>query len=337
MGETWSTPAIGKVNHSGTARWAAFMGSGYDNDPAANIAGTYFYVVRVDTGAVLRTQTITQINTMGFTGARLPYRYTNIMNAIVASPTAIDTDANGFVNSVYVGDLDGRLYRLNVSGTNANQWNLAAIYTDYLNYPIITKPAVWLDPYDGSPAPRIYFGTGGDDGAPATRDYSFLGIIDTGANAATIEWYLGDPARLNLAASFDVGDLGVGSKVWADPVIADKVVYFSTLRGSIESVNPCVNLGEAGRLFARYIRQTSAIPVGGTAFKTTEQTPPEYLQLVSKARRAVTVGEASRVGGRINKREVYVQEYDSTLEMLEQPIGSLMRIKSWREIYRVIW
>ncbi len=28
MGETWSTPAIGKVNHSGTARWVAFMGSG---------------------------------------------------------------------------------------------------------------------------------------------------------------------------------------------------------------------------------------------------------------------------------------------------------------------
>jgi len=337
MGETWSTPAIGKVNHSGTARWAAFMGSGYDNDPAANIAGTYFYVVRVDTGAVLRTQTITQVNTATLGNPKVAYRYTNIQAAIVASPTAIDTDANGFVNSVYVGDLDGRLYRLNVSGTNTAQWNLAAIYTDYLNYPIITKPAVWLDPYDGSPVPRIYFGTGGDDGAPADRDYSFVGLIDSGSNTATIEWYLGIPARLNLAASFDVGDLGVGSKVWADPVIADQVVYFSTLRGSIESVNPCVNLGEAGRLYARYIRQTSAIPVGGTAFRTTEQTPPEYLQLVSKARRAVTVGEASRVGGRINKREVYVQEYDSTLEMLEQPIGSLLRIKSWREIYRVIW
>jgi Tfp pilus tip-associated adhesin PilY1 len=315
----------------------AFMGSGYDNDPAADLAGRNFYVVRTDTGALLRTVQTTQVNTMGFTGARLPYRYTNIMNAIVASPTAIDTDSNGFVNSVYVGDLDGRLYRMDVTGTNTSQWNLTAIYTDYLNYPIITKPAVWLDPYDGSPAPRIYFGTGGDDRAPDTRDYSFVGIIDSGANTATIEWYMGNPTVLNLAASYDVGDLGVGSKVWADPVIADGVVYFSTLRGSIEAVFPCINLGEAGRLYARYIKQTSAIPVGGTAFRTTEQTPPEYLQLVSKARRAVTVGEASRVAGRVNKREVYVQEYDSTLEMLEQPIGSLMRIKSWREIYRVIW
>jgi hypothetical protein len=313
------------------------MGSGYDNDPAANIAGTYFYVVQVDTGAVLRTRTVTQVNTATLSGARASYVYPNIQAAIVASPTAIDTDKNGFVNSVYIGDLDGRLYRLDVTQANPTNWALTAIYTDYLNYPIITKPAVWLDPYDGSPVPRIYFGTGGDDGAPADRDYSFVGIIDSGSNTATIEWYLGIPARLNLAASYDVGDLGAGSKVWADPVIADQVVYFSTLRGSIESVNPCVNLGEAGRLYARYIRQTSAIPVGGTAFRTTEQTPPEYLQLVSKARRAVTVGEASRVGGRINKREVYVQEYDSTLEMLEQPIGSLLRIKSWREIYRVIW
>jgi hypothetical protein len=337
MGETWSVPAIGKVNHNGTARWAAFMGSGYDNDLAANVAGTYFYAVQVDTGAVLRTRTVTQVNTAGFTGARLPYRYTNIQAAIVSSPTAIDTDSDGFLNSVYVGDLDGRLYRLDVTGANPSNWAMTAIYTDYLNYPIITKPAVWLDPYDGSPAPRIYFGTGGDDGAPAARDYSFVGIIDSGGNSATMEWYLGNPAFLNLAASYDVGDLGVGSKVWADPVIADQVVYFSTLMGSIESVNPCLNLGEAGRLYARYIKQTSAIPVGGTAFRTTEQTPPEYLQLVSKARRAVTVGEASRVAGRVNKREVYVQEYDSTLEMLEQPIGSLMRIKSWREIYRVIW
>jgi hypothetical protein len=338
MGETWSTPAIGKINHSGTPRWVAFMGSGYDNDPAADLAGRNFYVVRIDTGALLRTVQTTQVNTMGFSGVRQLYRYTNIMNAIVGSPTAIDTDSNGFVNSVYVGDLDGRLYRMDMTQTNPSNWTLQAIYTDYLNYPIVTKPAVWTDPLEGGPVrPRIYFGTGGDDSAPNDRDYSFVGLIDGGGNSAIVEWYMGVPARLNQSVNYETGSLESGSKVWADPVIADQVVYFSTLRGSIEAVNPCTNLGEAGRLYARYLRYTSAIPVGGTAFRTTEQTPPEYLQLVSKARRAVTVGEAARVAGRVNKREIYVQEYDSTLEMLEQPIGSLMRIKSWREIYRVIW
>ena len=118
----------------------------------------------------------------------------------------------------------------------------------------------------------------------------------TAATRPTVEWYLGVPARLDHDDRLSDGaNWATGSKVWADPVIADQVVYFSTLRGSIEAVNPCVNLGEAGRLYARYIRYTSAIPVGGTAFKATAATPPEYLDLISKARRAVTVGEAERV------------------------------------------
>ena len=341
MGETWSVPAIGKVNHLGTARWVAFMGSGYDNDPAANHAGRFFYVVRLDTGAILRNRSVGNVNTSSasvFSGDRAPYRYANIPVALVASPTAIDLDQNGFVDYVYTADTDGRLYRMDVTGTNPNGWRLTAIYTDHLNYPIITKPVVWVDPLEGGPLrARVYFGTGGDDRAPTDRDYSFVALVDNGGTDVDVEWYLGVPKRLDLPASFQRGELGTGSKVWADPVIADQIIYFSTLRGSIEAVNPCLNLGDAGRLYARYMRYTSAIPVGGTAFKTTTGTPPEYLDLISKARRAVTVGEAERVAGRVNKREIYVQQYDSTLEKLEQTIGSLLRIKSWREVYRIIW
>jgi hypothetical protein len=316
------------------------MGSGYDNVRSGSYAlGRRFYIVRLDTGAfITATSEVSQINTSSLGGARAAFNYPNIVATIPGSPTAIDLDGNGFADSVFVGDLDGRLYRVNVTGTNPNGWTLTAIYTDYLYYPIVTKPAVWTDPLEGGPArARVYFGTGGDDAAPANRDYSFVGLIDNGTNTATVEWYLGVPARLNLSASYQRGELGTGSKIWADPIIADQIVYFSTLRGSIEAVNPCVNLGEAGRLYARYLRYVSAVPVGGTAFKTTATTPPEYLDLISKARRAVTVGEAERVAGRVNKREIYVQEYDSTLEKLEQPIGSLLRIKSWREIYRIIW
>jgi hypothetical protein len=31
-----------------------------------------------------------------------------------------------------------------------------------------------------------------------------------------------------------------------------------------------------------------------------------------------------------------MQEYNSTIEMLEHPVGSLLQIKSWREIYQII-
>ncbi len=345
MGETWSVPAIGRVNQSGSLVWTAFMGSGYNN-VGQSTAGQYFYAVRVDNGQVVRAVRVNDVDTnnntvMTTSPPRRSYKYANIPDAIVASPTALDSNSDGNLEAVYVGDLDGRLYRMSLADNNPANWGLTAIYTDFLYYPIITKPAVWLDPFATTPTPRIYFGTGGDEGAPANRQYSFVGLIDNGTSAATVEWYIGDRAVLNLPAGPQVGDkvngLGVGYKVWADPVISDYTIYFSTLPGSIEAVDPCANLaGGAGQLFARIIRPgTAGSPVGGTALKSASTVQPEYLQMVSKARRAVTVGDVARVGDQ-SKREVFMQEYNSTIEMLEQPIGSLLQIKSWREVYRVI-
>jgi hypothetical protein len=271
---------------------------------------------------------------------RRAYKYTDIPNAIVASPTALDSNNDGKLEAVYVGDLDGRLYKMNLTNNIPTTWTLSAIYTDFLYYPIITKPAVWMDPFATSPTPRIYFGTGGDEGAPSNRQYSFVGLIDNGTSTATVEWYIGNRTVLNLPAASQAGDkvngLGVGYKVWADPVVSDYTIYFSTLPGSIEAVDPCANLLGAGLLYARIIRPGSAgNPVGGTALKTADIVPPENLQMASKARRAVTVGDVAQSGG-VNKREIFIQEYNSTIEMLEHPIGSLLQIKSWREVYRVI-
>ncbi|TRZ92225.1 hypothetical protein D4R89_01545 [bacterium] len=345
MGETWSVPAIGKVNQSGSLVWMAFMGSGYNN-VGQSTAGQYFYAVRVDTGQIIQTVQVTNVDTnsdtdMTASPPRRTYKYADIPDAIVASPTALDSNNDGKLEAVYVGDLDGRLYKMDLTTNyDPTKWTLSPIYTDFLYYPIITKPAVWMDPFATSPTPRIYFGTGGDEGAPSDRQYSFVGLIDNGAATATVEWYIGDRTVLNLPAGSQAGDkvngLIVGYKVWADPVVADYTIYFSTLYGSIEAVNPCANLAGAGFLYARIIRPGSAgNPVGGTAFKTGGMVPPESIQMASKARRAVTVGDVAQVGS-VNKREVFIQEYNSTIEMLEQAIGSLLQIKSWREVYRII-
>ncbi|MHB8095114.1 MAG: PilC/PilY family type IV pilus protein [Candidatus Aminicenantales bacterium] len=343
MGETWSVPAIGKINHSGTPRWVAFMGSGYDNLPIGSpttnpVAGDRFYVVRLDTGAILQTVRKTDVNTNNNTimsGWKNAYKYTNIVNAFPGSPTTVDTEHDGFVNSVYIGDLDGRLYRMDTTPSSPSSWGLQAIYTDALYYPIITKPEVWLDSLSGAEIPHVYFGTGGHETARADRTYSFVELIDNGASTAQVGWFLGNPVVLGNPAGQDVGDLDAGDKVWADPVFSDFIIYFSTLRGNIENANPCLNLAEPeGKLFARYVRSVAGVSVGGSAFKTAEATP-QYLTMVSKARRAVTLGQRVNTPG-VSKREVYIQEYDSTIEMLEQPVGSTLQIKSWREIYRII-
>ncbi len=46
-----------------------------------------------------------------------------------------------------------------------------------------------------------------------------------------------------------------------------------------------------------------------------------------------TIGTVIQQGER---PEVYIQEYDSTIQKLEQTIGGLLKIKSWREIYKII-
>ena len=67
-----------------------------------------------------------------------------------------------------------------------------------------------------------------------------------------------------------------------------------------------------------------------------------YLQLVSKTRAAVTKGEVRTVSEGLTKTDVWINEYDSTLQVVAQN-GEIkgdknvkLKIKSWREVYRII-
>ncbi|MFQ6108969.1 MAG: PilC/PilY family type IV pilus protein, partial [Candidatus Aminicenantales bacterium] len=249
MGETWSVPAIGKVVKDGQDTWAAFMGSGYDNDPSQTV-GNVFYAVDIESGEAFWSYEVSDVDTSS--------EFTNIPNTLPGSPTAADIDEDGYTDRVYFGDLDGRLWKLDVSeeftirGRRVS-WDseIETIYEDAKNYPILSRPACWIDPNSAAPVPRLYFGTGGDDRAPMTATYSFIALKDT--ENPEVEWFLGDPDELNLPATKDKGDLGIGEKVWADPKVANFICYFSTLTGNIESVDPCENLLGLGNLYARYI------------------------------------------------------------------------------------
>ena len=326
LGETWAVPAIGKIFKGGEDTWVAFMGSGYDNNLGEE-AGNLFYAVDLEDGNTFWNFEAADIDTSG--------NFPNIVNAIPGSSSLIDINQDGYADRVYVGDLDGRVWKVDVSigYQGPDSWDEEIIYEDSNNYPIISRPAAWINPSGGGTVPHLYFGTGGDDQAPADASYSFVALLD--GNTPEVEWYLGDPAVLNLPEEKNWGDLGVGQKVWADPEVADYIVYFSTVTGSIESVDPCQSLSGAGKLYARYIQAVGGTAIGGTAFKTASG-PAESLELAIKTRSAVTISERQRTQEKIRKREVYIQEYDSTIQKLEQPVGALLKIKSWREIYRVI-
>ncbi|NPV82906.1 MAG: PQQ-binding-like beta-propeller repeat protein [Candidatus Aminicenantes bacterium] len=337
-GQTWSVPYIAKVTDNGNPIWVCFVGSGYahqaDTAYQAYIGNT-FAAIKIENCSLLYSNRITDIDSSKSNNSGNPFA--NIYVSFPGSPNGVDLDLDGDVDYVYIGDLDGRLWRLDVTSGKSSGWSMRSIFKDRCCYPIITKPAVWKGFSTTSQSyPRIYFGTGGHEQAPSDRYYSFVALIDEGGNTATLEWYMGNANETGLDNSKRVGELTAGEKVWADPVVANYIVYFSTLKGSIEAADPCQSLGgEAGKLYARFIQAVLGIPTGGSALKNAQGQSIDYLALASKARTAVTVGERQRAGGTY-KQDVYIQEYDSTIEKLEQPVGAMLKIKSWREIYRIV-
>jgi hypothetical protein len=327
LGETWSVPVVGKIRKNGEDAWLAFMGSGYDNNPS-EVIGNVFYAVDVETGEYFWGFYAGEVDTTAELGWDIP-------NTIPCSPSIVDIDQDGYADRVYVADLDGRVWKVDVSidYQDPDSWEGVIIYEDSRNYPIISKPAVWINYVSGGTIPRLYFGTGGDDRAPGDAAYSFIALLD--APTPEVEWYLGDSTVLSLPAEKDMGDISVGERVWADPKVADYIVYFSTLTGSIDSVDPCESITGVGKLYARFVQTVAGSIIGGTAFVTASG-PQESIGLAIKTRAAVTFGERERASGGTRKREVYIQEYDSTIQKLEQSIGAILKVKSWREVYRVI-
>jgi hypothetical protein len=338
MGETWSVPHVGKVDISGTPTWLAFMGSGYDTWDPTEPAGNYVYAVDIATGQILKSFEIKE------TGE--PASPFGIVNTVPGSPNGADNDRDGDIEYIYFGDLLGRFWKIDLT-TGVNQWKADVIYRDPYYHPIVTKPAVYVDLTTS--VITLYFGTGGDEKAPGTEYYSFVALKDGGATGV-VQWYLG-PAdlavRLGIDNSLKKGDFNQGEKIWADDVIADRLVYIATLTGNIENLNPCITLSGSGRIYSRYIQGSQT---GGSALIGASGTAVESMVTAQKVRSAVTVGKLEQLtqegSPTINKRLVFIQSYtqaggarpEPPSEVLAQPVPiySRLSIKSWREVYKII-
>ncbi|MDD8019912.1 MAG: PilC/PilY family type IV pilus protein [Acidobacteriota bacterium] len=331
-GETWSVPAVGKLPSDG--RWVAFFGSGYDTDGDPDVVlGNHFYCLDIANGQVLFNKLIKD--------SPEPTSPYGIQNTIPGSPALADTNNDGAVDAVYFGDLLGRIWKI-VTTAAPNTWNPAAIYKDPYKHPIITRPAVEINRSDNSV--YLYFGTGGDESAPADAYYSFIALNDKGSSPA-VTWFIGTAAlaqALGIDASLGKETFSLGEKVWADPIISDGVIYIATINGSIENINPCLTLGGAGHLYARY---TTGVRAGTSALTNASGQTIASLATLQKARSAVTIGATRQVGNE-TKRQVFIQSYtqpglggpEPPSEVLSQPvpIGNKLRVKSWREVYQVM-
>ena len=251
MGETWSEPAIGKVNIGGTAKYAAFVGGGYDTG-TNNDLGKAFFAIDLSNGSKLweyyKDGASDDRQYMGF--------------SLAANPTAIDFDSNGYVDKVYIGDIGGQLWKFDVSATATTSWSGKRLFAADLGqtnppavgeyYPaqaIYGAPAMALDT---TGALWAFFGTGDRNHPNATATNRFYGIKDTTTmtNGATLtESSLANVTSSNASAAAGWFFLmGTNEKVLAPANVFNMDVLFSGFTPT--AVVTCTSGGGTAKLYS---------------------------------------------------------------------------------------
>ncbi|MDX1644089.1 MAG: PilC/PilY family type IV pilus protein, partial [Thermoanaerobaculia bacterium] len=136
LAETWSVPNLGLMkvcngtscdetaeNNDVEDRFVAIFGGGLDKTSAT---GNWLYIVDVETGQTLYKEQLLDVdNSSG--------------GAAVAEPAAVDSDGDGYLDRIYVGTLEGFLYRVDLRGPNGEIPALASTF-DFVEF----SPGIFL-------------------------------------------------------------------------------------------------------------------------------------------------------------------------------------------------
>ena len=157
LGQTWSSPIIGNINDGTTdGKWVVFIGGGYDsnqdNDPVivSDSQGRAIYVVDLLTGALVKRFSHTENSDMTY--------------SIPSDIAKVDTDGNGKVDRLYVGDMGGRMWRFDIGNSDVSQWTTKLIFKSNSvasdRRKIFYPPDVTLEKDETGEYEALFFGTG---------------------------------------------------------------------------------------------------------------------------------------------------------------------------------
>jgi len=186
LGFTFQTPVVARMANG---KWNAIVANGYNN--SANNVGykkgggwSSIMIIDIETGSLVRKLFPKNKSCQG--NPTTP-------NAM-AEPTAVDLDGDKIVDTIYAGDLNGCVYRFDVSSSNPNGWaggelKHKAVDDAGKSIPITTAIAVGSHP-TGSGV-LLYFGAGKylepSDQMPASTARRIYSIWDRGAGDNTVQ------------------------------------------------------------------------------------------------------------------------------------------------------
>lgn len=195
IGYSYSRISIVRLNDVART-WAAVFGNGYSS--ASGRAA--LYIVDIATGGLIKKL----IAGKGSSSA----------NGL-SSPTLVDINTDYAVDYAYAGDLNGNVWKFDLTGTSADQWRV-----DFEGQPLFTTRAEGGDLQSITTAPAVSF-------------HPFRGLLVTVATG-----------RLLVSADLDAGPGSVYG-LWDDgtPVTRDATLVTSSLAESLEAQRRTASLG----------------------------------------------------------------------------------------------
>lgn len=261
MGAPWSRPMISRVLVGGNEKWVAFIGGGVSAPGAAN-SGKGFFVIDLVDGSILWSYTKADDANMDY--------------PMPAPPSIVDTDNDGFIDTVYLGDLGSNMWRFKLCRTvdgdscGTSSWSGGRLFDASGasgNRPIYTSAAVARD---GSSNLWVYWGTGDktDPTSPSAQEQLF-GLKDNDRtstrtisdiqNITSAEGVYDDSSKYGYRILFT----GQGEKMLAEPTIFGGVVYFTTFTPAHGS-DPCSQGGTASLYGINYTTGAGALVIPGS-------------------------------------------------------------------------
>ncbi|TCS72714.1 type IV pilus assembly protein PilY1 [Sulfuritortus calidifontis] len=279
LGNTIGQPVIARVAYNN--RWAAIFGNGYNST-----AGTAkLFMVFLDANPADGWQ-------VGKDADYMVFDTDSTTNNGLASPTLYDSDGDKVVDTVYAGDMQGNVWKFDISGTNTNAWGVA-YKSGSTPKPLftarnasnqvqpITAPVEIGAPPPGKTGVMIYFGTGrffatGDNTNLEVQ--SLYGVLDAGSRITTT-----DRSELQqqtiLYEGTDTGTTGRTATTTQIRVLSNTAVNWTTKKGwYLDLVQPPSSTAQGERvisipllrhgrvIFTTLVPSTDPCQFGGTSW-----------------------------------------------------------------------
>ena len=340
VGQTWSDPAVGQIG-SATGPFAVLVGSGFlprstENQPnrgnGAVRGGTTFYALNakdgtvyasVDVGNDNQNEDVDDCSQNPLPGEKRHqgkkkklFGCNKLKNALQSDPVVTGPPGSRFVSRAYMGDLDGRVWRFDMTVDASTQVPKITGSTRLLelgqDQPILSSMA---SVNVGGTSQYIFFGTGSDllPSTSADTAYHLIGVLDHGGSGSTtLDWKLDKKNGRQT-----------DEKVTAFPTVAGDIVFFTTT--TFRPSNSCKD--QDANLYAfTFIGGPAYDSTGDGKVDTMDQ--PLVKSIAGQRATAPFIVDQHLVFGTASKVSVFGDPQD-----FNNGVGQAgVRILSWREV-----